>query len=83
MQPVTPTIAPAAPAQIAAPTLSATPSAALPLVPPAEPPVIRVTIGRVDIRAIHAAPAVPARAPAPERRPLVSLEAYLSQRDAK
>lgn len=76
-----PTIAPATRTPIAAPLSPAAAPAALPAAPPAAP-TIRVTIGRVDIRAIHA-PAAPARTPAPERRPLVSLETYLRQRDAK
>lgn len=48
-----------------------------------EPPRIRVSIGRVEVRAVH-----PAQAPAtsPERRPqagpLTSLEEYLKQREA-
>lgn len=52
---------------------------------PAPPPTIQVTIGRIDIRAIHAptAAAPVAPAPAPARRPLVSLEHYLNQRDPK
>lgn len=48
--------------------------------PPPSP--IRVTIGRVDIRAIHSPPPTPVPVAAAERRPLVSLEAYLSRRDA-
>ena len=50
---------------------------------PAPTPTIQVTIGRVDIRAIHAPSAPAARAPGPARRPLVSLEHYLNQRDSK
>jgi hypothetical protein len=54
-----------------------------PIVEPTATPIVRVTIGRVDIRAIHAPPFVPARASASARGPLVSLETYLKQRDAK
>ncbi len=50
---------------------------------PAPGPTIQVTIGRVDIRAIHAPAAPAARAPGPTRQPLVSLEHYLNQRDPK
>jgi len=51
---------------------------------PAPPPApeIRVTIGRVDIRAIHAPAAAAPRAPAPDRPPVVSLEKYLNQRNS-
>lgn len=51
--------------------------------PPSAGPVVRVTIGRVDIRAI--APAAPpaVRATPPPQRPLIPLETYLKQRDAK
>src|SRR5688572_17943589 len=79
-------IAASAPAAL---SLAPTP-ASLPLAPlapivagPAPGPTIQVTIGRVDIRAVHA-PAAPAiRVPVPARRPLVSLEHYLNQRDPK
>lgn len=77
-----PTFTPALLAPIAAPISPATPPSALPVVAPAAP-TIRVTIGRVDIRAIHAPSTASVRALAPERRPIVSLETYLSQRDAK
>lgn len=42
-------------------------------------PVIRVTIGRIDVRAEFPAPA-PARAATPPRAPMLSLEDYLKQR---
>jgi hypothetical protein len=42
-------------------------------------PVIRVTIGRIDVRADVPAPA-PARAATPPRAPTLSLEDYLKQR---
>jgi hypothetical protein len=45
-------------------------------------PTVRVSIGRIDIRAIHPPSPTAARAPAPSRPPLVSLESYL-KRDAK
>jgi hypothetical protein len=54
-----------------------------PIVASAAAPTIRVTIGRVDIRAIHPTPPAPVRAPASAPRPLVSLETYLAERDAK
>jgi hypothetical protein len=54
-----------------------------PNVAPAAAPTIRVTIGRVDIRAIRPTPPAPVRAAAPAAGPLVSLETYLKQRDAK
>lgn len=80
----------AAPALVSAPpaprTTPASPSTT-PVVPPiaapAAAPIIRVTIGRVDIRAIHPTPPAPVRASAPAPPPLVSLETYLKQRDAK
>ncbi len=77
-----PAFTPATPKPAAERISPSSPPAALPPVAPATP-AVRVTIGRVDIRAIHVPPATPVRAPAPDRRPLVSLEAYLSQRDAK
>jgi hypothetical protein len=45
-------------------------------------PAVRVTIGRIDIRAIHEAPAALARTATPDRRPMLSLESYLKQRAA-
>lgn len=45
--------------------------------------IIRVNIGRIDIRAVHAPPAAPVRAPAPAPRPVLSLETYLSRRNAR
>jgi hypothetical protein len=74
---------PAPPMPIATPISPSTMAAARPIVPPAAAPIIRVTIGRVDIRAIHAVPPAPVRALASPQRPLVSLETYLKQRDAK
>jgi hypothetical protein len=44
-----------------------------------EPPVVRVTIGRVDVRATFAAPP-PAPRPPAERKPGLSLEDYLKAR---
>lgn len=51
--------------------------------PEAPAPTIRVTIGRVDIRAIRP-PSAPATAPRlqPERSPVVSLENYLAKRNS-
>jgi len=51
--------------------------------PPAEPaaPVIRVTIGRVDVRAVSA-PAPPPRRQAPTG-PKLSLEEYLRSRNGR
>jgi hypothetical protein len=44
-------------------------------------PSIRITIGRVDVRAMM--PELPKRRPTPERRPTLSLEDYLSQRSGE
>ena len=47
---------------------------------PAQPPVIKITIGRIDVRAIT--PSIPAPTPAePQPRPVLSLEDYLKQRN--
>lgn len=46
--------------------------------PPAAPPTIQVTIGRIEVRA---APAPPAAGPAPAARPALSLDDYLRQRN--
>jgi len=45
-----------------------------------EPPVIKVRIGRVEVRAVMP-PAPPARRDVPQRRPHLSLEDYLRQRE--
>jgi hypothetical protein len=53
-----------------------------PLPPTAEEPVIRVSIGRVDVRAVFAPPP----AAAPRRRcaaPMLSLDDYLKQKDGR
>ena len=42
------------------------------------PPVIRVTIGRIEVRAVH--PPAPASKPAKPRLPKLSLEEYLRKR---
>jgi hypothetical protein len=76
-------LAPAPPAPRTTPASPSTAPVARPIVAPAAAPIIRVTIGRVDIRAIHPAPPAPVRVSAPDRRPLVSLETYLKQRNAK
>jgi hypothetical protein len=80
-----PAFTPASPAPRApeATPASSSATAAVPIVAPAAAPIIRVTIGRVDIRAIHPPPVAPVRASAPVRPPLVSLETYLNQRDRK
>jgi hypothetical protein len=65
------------------PLSSSTTPATSPFGPPAAAPIIRVTIGRIDIRAVAAAPPPAVRATPPPQRPLVSLETYLKQRDAK
>jgi hypothetical protein len=44
---------------------------------PAEPPVVHVTIGRVDVRAVL--PATAPEQPKPRRRPRVTLEEYLRE----
>lgn len=46
--------------------------------PPAAPPTIQVTIGRIEVRA---APAPPAARPAPAAGPALSLDDYLRQRN--
>jgi hypothetical protein len=85
--PASPIAAPALtltpPAPRATPVSPSTTPVAHPTVAPAAAPIIRVTIGRVDIRAIHPMPPASVRAPASAPRPLVSLETYLTQRDAK
>ncbi len=56
-----------------------------PLVPayaaPSEPPVVRVTIGRVDVRAVL--PPAPAERTAPRRAPRMTLDEYLRQGDGR
>ena len=48
-----------------------------------EPPRIRVSIGRVEVRAVHAAPATATSPePRPQPGPLTSLEEYLKQRES-
>lgn len=51
---------------------------------PREAPAIRVTIDRIDVRAVHASPAAPAAPPsaAPPRAPALSLDDYLARRAA-
>lgn len=46
------------------------------------PPSVHVSIGRVDIRAMHTPPPSTVPVAAADRPPLVSLETYLSRRDA-
>ncbi len=60
------------------------PRAKTPAIPPrpqsaAEPPIVRVTIGRIDVRAAPA-PAGPARRPARDSKPKLTLDAYLKSR---
>ena len=43
------------------------------------PPIVRVTIGRIDVRAAPA-PSTPARKPAPRSGPKLTLDAYLKSR---
>jgi hypothetical protein len=50
-------------------------------VPAAEAPTITVSIGRIEVRAAPAAPAVPARAAEPRKGPRLSLDEYLAQRN--
>ncbi len=44
-----------------------------------EPPIVRVTIGRIEVRAAPA-PSAPARKPAPRSEPKLTLDAYLKSR---
>ncbi len=47
--------------------------------PANERPIVRVTIGRIDVRAAPA-PSAPARKPAPRSEPKLTLDAYLKSR---
>jgi hypothetical protein len=77
----------AAPVSLARAPSTIVPARLAPLDAPREaaspPPGIRVTIGRIDIRAVQEPAAVGlARPAAPGRRPVLSLEDYLKQRAA-
>jgi len=48
---------------------------------PTDPPVVRVTIGRVDVRAVL--PPAPAERAAPQRAPRMTLDEYLRQADGR
>lgn len=79
-----PTLLPDPPSLAAIPIAPA-PSAPPPLLPPTPLPIIRVTIGRVEIRAnpaVPVAPPAPRRTP-PSQRPALSLDAYLHQRSRR
>jgi len=65
------------------PAAPAHPRPAPPLPTPAmtlEPPIVHVTIGRIDVRATPPPAPPPRRAPTPERRSSLSLEQYLAER---
>jgi hypothetical protein len=70
---VEPALLPAVPAAVLPPKPS------MSAVPPAGP-VVKVSIGRIDVRA-EFAPAAPARVPVRASAPALSLEAYRRQRD--
>jgi hypothetical protein len=59
----------------AAQAIAAPPQAA------ASAPIVRVTIGRVDVRAIMTTASVGSSAGEPKAGPVLSLENYLKQRD--
>lgn len=46
----------------------------------AQAPIVRVTIGRIEVRAVAPTPA-PARKPNPPRKPTLTLDAYLEKRN--
>lgn len=72
--------APSRPAPVLRPSITAAPDTPPPG-PAAQPPVIRVTIGRIEVRAV--APTERAK-PAPQRRRLsLSLDDYLKQRGGR
>jgi hypothetical protein len=54
---------------------------AQPYPPPPAPPTIRVSIGRIEVRAVM--PPAPTPAPAPPAAPLLTLEAYLRERTGR
>ena len=76
-EPVRPMIVPTV---TVAPAPSPQPGAALPLQRQTEPPIIRVTIGRVDVRAITSPPVPAAAARSPGRATRLSLDDYLKER---
>ncbi|HEX9990083.1 MAG TPA: hypothetical protein VGE45_16620 [Chloroflexia bacterium] len=49
--------------------------------PPPAPPTIRVSIGRIEVRAVM--PPAPTPAPAPPAAPMLTLEAYLRERTGR
>ena len=51
----------------------------LPNEPTSEAPIVRVTIGRIEVRAVPA-PAAPARKPSRASGPKLTLDAYLKSR---